>query len=380
MKSISDSVQSLGSAVEPRSGLRGLARVHWGLGVAGLLLALIGLITIHSASSEMAGDYTARQAIWLAVAVLAGFIAFLFDDRFLVRLGPILYGVSLTLLLLVLVFGDVAGGARSWFELGPLRFQPSEFAKLATVLFLARYLGSLHQEHLNLRQLLVAGATVAAPMALVVLERDLGGAAMFVPMALGMVLVAGVRWKVLVATALLALVVGGVAWNFFLLDYQRQRVLTFLSPSSDPLGSGYQIRQSKIAVGSGGLSGRGYMQGTQSQLRFLPARHTDFVFAVLAEEWGFTGVLTVLALYTWFGLSGVAIAQRARDRSGILLVVGLLSGIGFHVLYNTAMVVGLVPITGIPLPFLSYGGSFLLASFVATGIILGVDFRRHVNR
>jgi len=380
MKSISDSVQSLGSAVEPRSGWRGLARVHWGLGVAGLLLALIGLITIHSASSEMAGDYTARQAIWLAVAVLAGFIAFLFDDRFLVRLGPILYTVSLTLLLLVLVFGDVAGGARSWFELGPLRFQPSEFAKLATVLLLARYLGSLHQEHLNLRQLLVAGAMVAAPMALVVLERDLGGAAMFVPMALGMVLVAGVRWKVLVATALLALVVGGVAWNFFLLDYQRQRVLTFLSPSSDPLGSGYQIRQSKIAVGSGGLSGRGYMQGTQSQLRFLPARHTDFVFAVLAEEWGFTGVLTVLALYTWFGLSGIAIAQRARDRSGILLVVGLLSGVGFHVLYNTAMVVGLVPITGIPLPFLSYGGSFLLASFVATGIILGVDFRRHVNR
>ena len=173
---------------------------------------------------------------------------------------------------------------------------------------------------------------------------------------------------------------GIAAWNFFMLDYQRQRVLTFVSPSSDPLGAGYQLRQSKIAVGSGGLSGRGYMQGTQSQLRFLPARHTDFVFAVLAEEWGFAGVLFVLALYTWFGLSGVVIAQRARDRAGILLVTGLLSGFAFHVVYNTAMVVGLVPITGIPLPFVSYGGSFLLTSFVAAGIILGVDFRRHVNR
>jgi len=380
MRSISDSVQGLGSAAEPRAGLRGLAHVRWGLAVAGLLLALVGLVTIHSASSELSGDYTARQAIWLGVAVLCGAIAFLFDDRFLVRLGPILYGLSLALLLMVLVIGNVAGGARSWFELGPVRFQPSEFAKLATVLLLARYLGGVHQEYLNLRQLTLTGLIVLAPMSLVVLERDLGGAAMFVPMALGMVLVAGVRWRVLVVTVLLAAVVGGLAWNFFLLDYQRQRVLTFISPSSDPLGAGYQLRQSKIAVGSGGLEGRGYMQGTQSQLRFLPARHTDFVFAVLAEEWGFSGVLVVLALYAWFGLSGVGIAERARDRAGILLVVGLLSGIAFHVLYNTAMVVGLVPITGIPLPFISYGGSFLLASFVATGIMLGVDFRRHVNR
>jgi rod shape determining protein RodA len=380
MRSISDSVQRLGSAAEPKSGLRGLAHVRWGLAVAGLLLALVGLITIHSASSELAGDYTARQSIWLVVSVLCGAIAFLFDDRFLVRMGPILYGVSLGLLTLVLVIGDVAGGARSWFELGPIRFQPSEFAKLATVLLLSWYLGGLHQKHLNLRQLMLTAIIVLAPMGLVVVERDLGGAVMFVPIVLGMVLVAGVRWRVLLATVAVALVVGGVAWNFFMLDYQRQRVLTFMSPSSDPLGAGYQLRQSKIAVGSGGLNGRGYMQGTQSQLRFLPARHTDFVFAVLAEEWGFAGVLVVVALYTWFVLSAVKIAQRARDRAGILLVVGLLSGFAFHVLYNTAMVVGLVPITGIPLPFVSYGGTFLLTSFVAMGIMLGVDFRRHVNR
>ncbi len=163
-------------------------------------------------------------------------------------------------------------------------------------------------------------------------------------------------------------------------DYQRERVLTFLQPERDPLGAGYQVRQSKIAVGSGELVGKGYMQGTQSQLRFLPARHTDFIFAVLAEEWGFLGVSATLTLFGLYLFSGAQVAMRARDRAGILLVVGLLSMTTVHVLYNTAMVVGLVPITGIPLPFLSYGGSFMLANFIATGIILGVDFRRYVNR
>ena len=170
-----------------------------------------------------------------------------------------------------------------------------------------------------------------------------------------------------------------IAWQF-LRDYQRQRVMTFLDPESDPLGAGYQLKQSKIAVGSGEFLGRGYMQGTQSQLRFLPARHTDFVMAVLAEEWGFLGVALVLFLYAIYFLNGSEIAMRARDRAGVLLVVGLLSAFGFHVLYNTAMVVGLLPITGIPLPFLSYGGSFTLFNFVATGLILGIDVRRYVNR
>jgi rod shape determining protein RodA len=162
--------------------------------------------------------------------------------------------------------------------------------------------------------------------------------------------------------------------------YQRERVLTFLAPETDPLGAGYQVRQSKIAVGSGELTGKGYMQGTQSQLRFLPARHTDFILAVLAEEWGFLGVAGVLALYGVYLAGGAGIAARARDRAGILLVVGLLSVVAFHVLYNSAMVIGLVPITGIPLPFLSYGGSFTLVNWVIVGLLLGVDLRRYVNR
>jgi rod shape determining protein RodA len=203
---------------------------------------------------------------------------------------------------------------------------------------------------------------------------------MYFPILAGMLLVAGVRWRWVLTGALLLVLAGGVLWNFALLDYQRQRIVTFVSPMSDPLGAGYQLRQSKIAVGSGELTGKGYMQGTQSQLRFLPARHTDFVFAVLAEEWGFLGVAGALVLYVLFVYNACRVAARARDRAGILLVVGLVSGFAFHVLYNTAMVVGLVPITGIPLPFLSYGGSFTLANFIAAGLILGVDFRRYVNR
>ncbi len=203
---------------------------------------------------------------------------------------------------------------------------------------------------------------------------------MFGPMLIGMLLLAGVNRRLLLAGVLLTALVGAGAWNLVLLDYQKDRVRTYLSPASDPLGHGYQLRQSKIAVGSGQLAGRGYGQGTQSQLRFLPARHTDFIFAVLAEEWGFLGVSVVLTLFGVYVLNGARVAARARDRTGILLVVGLLSVFTAHVVYNTAMVVGLVPITGIPLPFLSYGGSFTLANFFATGLILGVDFRRYVNR
>jgi rod shape determining protein RodA len=186
--------------------------------------------------------------------------------------------------------------------------------------------------------------------------------------------------RLLVGAVLIALVLGAGVWTFGMQGYQRQRVLTFLYPERDPLGAGYQVRQSKIAVGSGELLGKGYMQGTQSQLRFLPARHTDFILSVLAEEWGFAGVLTVLGLYALYITSAARIAMRARDRAGILLVAGLVSVTCFHVLYNSAMVVGFVPITGIPLPFLSYGGSFTMVNFIATGIILGVDMRRYVNR
>lgn len=365
---------------EGRGLLPRLRSVRWGLLVAALCLLAVGLVTVHSASSELTIDYLPRQAVWIGVGLLLMVIAFTIDYQLLMAFAWPLYGLSLASLVLVLVLGHEAGGSRSWIGIGGFGGQPGEFAKLATVLALARYLAAANRKSLSVRQTAGAVGVTLAPMALIVLESDLGTAAMFLPLMCGMLVVAGLRGKVVLVGLLLLLVAVGAVWAFGMQDYQKQRVITFLSPESDPLGAGYQLQQSKIAVGSGEVLGNGYMQGTQSQLRFLPARHTDFVFAVLAEEWGFLGVATVLFLYAICFLNGAEIAMRARDRSGVLLVVGLLSIFVFHALYNTSMVIGLVPITGIPLPLLSYGGSFMLVNLITVGLILGVDFRRHVNR
>lgn len=347
---------------------------------AALLLCAIGLAMVHSASSELQIDFLPRQAMWVGIGLLLMLIAFSLDYHVVLGLAIPIYVLSLVALTLVLVLGHRAGGARSWIGLASLGGQPSEVAKLAAALMLARYLGAAGRRFLSGRQLLVASAIVAAPMLLVVVEPDLGGALTFLPLLAAVLVVAGVRMRILVVAALTVVIGAGALWNWGMHEYQRQRVMTFLNPDRDRLGAGYQVQQGKIAVGSGQFFGKGYMQGTQSQLRFLPARHTDFIFAALAEEWGFVGVAVTLWLFGLYFWSGAQVAMRARDRSGILLVVGLLSLFAFHAVYNTAMVVGLLPITGIPLPFLSYGGSFMLLNFVATGIILGVDFRRFVNR
>jgi len=380
MRSTSGTFSTVASLPDERPALRMLAGVRWGMLVAALLLSAVGLATVHSASTEMAIDYLPRQGLWVGIGLLCFVIAFSFDYQTLAKFSVGIYAASLVLLLLVIFLGQEAGGAQSWLGIGAYRLQPSEFAKIATALYLAQYLAGRNRHRLRNYEVIVAGLIVLAPMVLVALESDLGGAVMFLPMLAGMLWLAGVQWRFVVALVLIALFAGGLMWTFGMQDYQKERVRTFVSPERDPLGAGYQLQQSKIAVGSGQFVGRGYKQGTQSQLRFLPARHTDFIFAVLAEEWGFLGVALVLVLYGAYIVNGAQVAARARDRVGILLVVGLLSGVAFHVLYNTAMVVGLVPITGIPLPFLSYGGSFTLANFIATGLILGVDFRRHVNR
>lgn len=380
MQSISGSITGSHPLHEDRPRLRLLSSIDGGLILSALLLAAIGLLTVHSASSELPVDYFPRQAAWVAVGLVLLVISMSIDYHVLLDLSVVLYALGLASLVAVLGFGVVRGGAANWLQIGPFQFQPSEFAKIATGLFLARYLAGLNLRVLEMRQIMTAIAIVAVPMILVAIEPDMGGAAMYAPLLAGMLLVAGIRVRLLVTAALITLALGSGVWMFGMKGYQRQRVLTFLAPETDPLGAGYQVRQSKIAVGSGELLGKGYMQGTQSQLRFLPARHTDFILAVLAEEWGFLGVVAVLGLYVLYISSAARIAIRARDRAGILLVVGLVSVICFHVLYNSAMVVGFVPITGIPLPFLSYGGSFTMINFISTGIILGVDIRRYVNR
>jgi rod shape determining protein RodA len=381
MRSISKPASGAFKLSEQGPSLGIFTGLDWWLVLSVLLLTALGLATVHSASAELPVDYLPRQAMWVGLGALALLVVMVLDYHLLVDFAVPLYVLALGALMLVLFFGEGPGGTRSWLEIGGFRIgQPAELAKLAAILVLTRYLSDADRRFLGLRQITVCGLVVGLPMALIVLQPDLGSAAMFLPLLAGILLIAGVRLRLLVAVAVLLLVLGGLAWNFGMQEYQRERVRTFLAPESDPLGAGYQVRQSKIAVGSGGIAGRGYKQGTQSQLRFLPARHTDFIFAVLAEEWGFLGVASVLGLYALFISSALRIATRARDRVGIFLVVGFISIFAFHVLYNTAMVVGLTPITGIPLPFLSYGGSFMLLNFVGTGLVLNVDVRRYVNR
>lgn len=364
---------------EERPAFRNLSGMDWALVASAMLLAVIGTATVHSASSAMAVDYMPRQALWVGIGAILMVIAAAVNYRLLVELAMPGYIFGLGLLVAVIFVGRVGGGARSWLGYGAFGVQPAEIAKLTTAVLVASYLAGVNRSHLGLKEIGVASLLTAIPMALIAVQPDLGSAAMFVPMLGGMLLVAGIRWKVIVTAVIVVALLAGALWMFGLHDYQRQRVYTFLNPSSDPLGAGYQVQQSKIAVGSGEMLGKGYMQGSQSQLRFLPARHTDFVFAVLAEEWGFLGAIVVLLLYGVWIVNALRIAQRARERVAVMLITGVVSLVSFHVIYNTAMVVGFVPITGIPLPFLSYGGSFTLVNFAITGLILSIDARRYVN-
>jgi rod shape determining protein RodA len=350
------------------------------LALTSVVLGVIGLITVRSASTELPVDYFPRQLTWVCLGVVVMGIGYALNYRTLLRFSMPVYLFGLLGLVGILLFGHEAGGARSWVGFAGFGMQPSELAKLATVLLLVRFLAAREEDTLKHRDVAIAGLIAGLPFGLILLEPDLGGALILFPAVAVLILIAGIRVRTVLLVAVLLAVVGTGFWQFGLQDYQRDRVQSFVSPRADPLGAGYQLRQSRIAVGSGELVGKGFMQGTQSQLRFLPARHTDFIFAVLAEERGFVGVVVVMALYLLHLYYGVLIACRARDPHGTLLVVALLAIFAFHILYNSSMIIGLTPITGIPLPFLSYGGSFTLFCFFSTGLILSVDLRRYVNR
>ncbi len=369
----------LAARADPWPFVRRVRSVSWLLAGSALALSAIGLVVISSASAELTTDYVARQTAWIGLGVLVMAAAAAVDYTFLLRHALWIYLAALAALAAVTLFGHEAGGARSWIGIGGFGGQPSDFCKIATVLLLARNVAEAQAPVAPRGWLWAATAVVALPVLLIALQPDMGGALMFAPMLAAVVLVVGVRLRsALVAVAVAAVVAGGV-WIFALQDYQKERLFSFFRPHADPLGSGYQVRQSRIAIGSGQLLGKGYGEGTQSNLQFLPTPHTDFVFAVLGEEYGFVGVSVTLGLLLLYLANGVRVALAARELSGMLLVVGLLSFIAGHVLYNTAMVVGLLPITGIPLPFLSYGGSFMLFCCAATGLMIGLDVRRFVN-
>lgn len=357
-----------------------LFNVDWLLLGATLLLCLIGVATIASATQtgrhhglHLKQLYLIGGALLLLPLVLA------FDYRRLADRAPLLYVAAFASLAYLLAFGPRVAGARRWFLVGGFQIQPSELAKLAAALLLAKIFADERRESIGLRDVIPPGAAVGLLAILIAAEPDLGTAFCLVPMFLAVAFLAGLRMRSVVAFFTVLLLLGGLGWQYALKDYQKSRVYTFLDPSLDPKGAGYQKIQSEIAVGSGGLAGKGYRSGSQNQLGYLPARHTDFAFSVLAEEFGFVGVAAVLGLYLLVLWRALDTALVARDRVGAFLAVAIAASLGFQVVYNVAMVAGLVPVKGLPLPFLSYGGSSLVSSMLGIGLILNVRMRRFAN-
>jgi rod shape determining protein RodA len=351
----------------------------------GLLLAAVvallavGMLLVASATlGGPNGRLAGRQALWVVLGLTVLFVALVVDYRLLLKFSFVIYIASLVPLVYLLVFGRAIANVHSWIRFGGFQFQPADLAKVTTALLVAYLFEKETDPRLRPVAFLKLLAIVLVPFALVFLQPDLGLALTLLPLiAMGMFF-GRVRLRVWIAIALMLAAAAGAGW-FALKDYQRQRIVTFLHPEKDLSGAGYQVRQSKIAVGSGGLFGKGFRQGTQSQLKFLPVRHTDFIFAVLGEEWGFLGVLVVLMLYATVILRSIRIASHARDRGGSFLVLGLASCLFFSVLVNSGMMIGLFPTTGIPLPLLSYGGSSVITTLASIGLILSVESRRFAN-
>lgn len=340
----------------------------------------LGVLQIFSATHETRySDAWWKQVIWILAAFLALWIASLIDYHTLLGQVPVLYALSVATLVATYVVGMTAFGSRRWIGTASYHLQVSEFVKLVVVLLVARYLAELKTEHLELRDLLKLTGLVGVPMVMVMLQPDLGTALTFLPILAAGVFLAGFRWQYAIAAVVIVALAAPLSYWFVLKDYQRQRVVSFLDPSQDPKGSGYQVIQSKIAVGSGALWGRGVTKGTQTQGRFLPVPHKDFIFAAFAEEHGFVGVVVVLGLYFLLLMQIVQNGQTSSDRAGMYICMGIGALLLFHVLVNVGMVIGRMPVTGIPLPLMSSGGSNIVAMFLMLGLVNNVRLRRFVN-
>ncbi len=345
-----------------------------------LTIAAIGVVNIYSASAsyKMVGTpYSIKQVYWI-IAGLGLIVAVCsVDYHILEDMAYWMYGGVLFLLLVVLVVGKSSMGATRWLHLGFINIQPSEPMKIVIVMTFARYFHHVASfRGLTLKDLLYPCLILAAPALLIMKQPDLGTAIMVVLIACSMLLYVGVRWQALVTIVFGTIPLIYVAWHYVLRTYQKNRILNFISPERDPLGSGYHIIQSKIAVGSGGIAGKGFLHGTQSHLRFLPEQHTDFAFSVFAEEWGFVGCLLILLLYLFLVLWGVHIAGRCNDRFGSLMAVGVTAMLFWHIVINMGMVIGLFPVVGVPLPFFSYGGTSMITSMIGVGLLLNISMRR----
>src|SRR5438093_4182218 len=355
--------------------------IDWPLIIAIIALCSLGVLMIYSTTFDPTRG-TARMYTTQLYAIVIGMGALVFmlsiDYRTFTDKSHLIYIGVCALLLYVMFFGMVQMGARRWIPLRVFNLQPSEFAKIAVALVLAKFYGE-NRGAPSWTDLAIGGALTAVPLLLIAKEPDLGTAVTLMPVFLAVAYLAGMRMRILGLMFLCLLLAAPVAWKFALKDYQKSRVSTFLDPSQDAKGAGYQQIQARITVGSGGLSGKGFRQGTQGQLRFLPVAHNDFIFSVLAEEQGFAGVLVALGLYLFVILRALEAATLAKDRLGAYLVLGVLASFTFQVIYNVTMSAGLAPVKGLTLPLMSYGGSSMIATLAAFGLILNVRMRRFTN-
>lgn len=357
-----------------------LTNIDWILAGLVVTVCLLGILNIYSATTpyKMVGTaYFIKQFYWMLAGMTISVLVCSIDYHLLEDLSYWFYGFLILLLVVVLLVGRSTMGATRWLNLGLFNIQPSELMKIVIIITFARFFNNFHSVGgLTVGDVLFPLGILALPAALIMKQPDLGTAILVILIALSMTFYIGPRWTTIVTFVCVTIPVAWIGWAYLLRPYQKNRVLDFLNPERSRLGSGYHIIQSKIAVGSGGIAGKGYIQGTQSQLRFLPEQHTDFAFSVFAEEWGFVGCLVLIILYMSLVLWGLNIARRCNDRFGGLLAVGVTAMLFWHIVINMGMVIGLFPVVGVPLPFFSYGGTSMITSMVGIGLLQSISMRR----
>jgi len=359
----------------------------WALLGLVLLLCSMSVLEVHSATVHTKfASFGSRQILFVAAGIVGMFILAKIDYHRLIDLSPWFYGIFLVSLIAVRVVGHKALGARRWIAIGPIQFQPSEWVKLVLILAMARYIANIGGRNLTWREIFKALALVGVPMALVLIQPDMGTTLTYMPILIAGLFFGGINWRQsLILVTVSAALLGGV-WASGILQksgithsYQKSRLTSFLDPGNDPHGAGYQVLQSEIAVGSGGVWGKGLEKGTQTQGYFLPIPYTDFIFAAFSEEHGFVGAFFILLLYFLILMRLIQDAQTAADLPGSLIIMGFVAVLTFQIAVNVGMVIGLMPVTGIPLPLMSYGGSSVLFTFLALGVAMNVRMRRFVN-
>lgn len=370
-----------GAQLEERGFFR---KLDWNFILPLLVLQVIGIINLYSATHGFGSDSTDRlfisQLFWLLKGWIVFLIVTLIDYQFFIRLAYVIYGLNLLALIAVIFVGKVALGAQRWLDLGFFSYQPSESMKLCIILVLARHLSQRsYADGMGIKDLLLPlGAVIGVPFLITAEQPDLGTAMMLLIIGSSILFFVKIRRSILVALAVLGIFSATGAWFFGLRDYQKHRIYTFLDPNQDPRGKGYNSIQSRIAVGSGQVFGKGFRKGTQSQLEFLPERHTDFIYSVLSEEFGFVGSMFTLSIFGLLFFTMMRIAQHARDKAGAIITVGVMAALFWHMLINVGMVIGLLPIVGVPLPLLSYGGSNMLTTMAALGMVSSVSYRKYL--